>query len=251
MHMLRSLFASIARKLPSKSVADLIFPWVALCSSLIGGGLALGQYTSSISNQQAAEAVKLHRDYIGSDGSKESVKDVFDSLTIMDDEFAVKIREIRCRFINKLVEDGKLKGHAVMDCNSEGSWATSQSVKLTAEQNSSLRAALTSAQNKILSAKDVGGKVYKVLAYFRQVIACVDEGGCDRNVSYRLFARDMSNFINGFCEFISARARKWGEEPEDNAVAVFLKRGEKSLLWPMSGRTLTNLQFRCTHHASL
>jgi hypothetical protein len=178
--MLGTLFG-LARKFPSKAVADRVIPWIQLVALIIGGVWGLLTYWESIADQKAQTSAKLIDNYVGEQGDKPSLQTRYSRL------WESQLDAVAKAFGDK------------------------QPAPKTDSEKATVRQKLIDAQRAFVEGDSKRYEEFSVVySNLSLIVTCASEGRCNTGVINSKIGRDLVAFLNGACGYVDVVAKRWG-----------------------------------------
>ena len=179
---MRKPLPALARRFPSKAVADRIIPWVQLAALILGGLWALLTYGESVADQKVQASVKLVDNYYADQGGKPSLQARYDQL------WENQLNAVKAAF------DGKQPNP-----KDDG-------------ERAAVRKKLVDAQQAFAAVPKHYEEFSRIYAYLSSVVVCVNQGRCDAAIIKSSIGVDLFRFLNGACGYFDEVAARWNDK---------------------------------------
>lgn len=201
---LRARFAVMARRFPPAFVAQRVLPWTTLTAVIVGGAIALMQYSNDLGIARSAAALEMHKQFRddAGDWSSTLLRNA-DGDAVSIEQFALEILKIRCLAYAEAVETGTVdpKDTTLPDCVDLRLWDQETLDKAPYSGDADLRITIAQRVRAFMvdDTKVDRGQFFRVSRYLRAVAVCVDRRTCDQQTAIALFAHEMTGFVNAAC----------------------------------------------------
>ena len=115
------------------------------------------------------------------------------------------VMKVRCEVYRDAISAGEMPASALLpaDCNKVSGADRAALDSVAAEETTVVRKRI---RTKVISISDTNEiKANQMMAFFRSLQVCVEKSLCEINISYELFQREMTSYLNSSCDLALKR----------------------------------------------